>query len=95
MQFGMPVAMVLLNILLSFSCSAAQINIEAANKKTQKIIQIYQENQNQLKLESLKEISKSSIRNKKLTAKENKKVEAEIQKVEKILDSMDRVLQEK
>lgn len=87
--------MVLLNIIFSLSCSAAQINIEAVNKKTQKIIQIYQENQNQFKLDSLKEISKSSIRNKKLTAKENKKVEAEIQKVEKILDSMDRALQEK
>lgn len=69
--------------------------MEAANKKTQKIIQIYRQNQNQFKLDSLKEISKSSIRNKKLTAKENKKVEAEIQKVEKILDSMDAILKEK
>jgi hypothetical protein len=87
--------MVFLNILFSISCSAGQVNLDAETKKAQKIIEIYQQNQNQFKLDSLKKISKSSIRNKKLTSIENKNMAMEIQRLEKTLDSMNALLKGK
>lgn len=87
--------MVFLNILFSISCSAGQVNLDAESKKVQKIIEIYQQNHNQFKLDSLKKISKISIRNKKMTSIENKNVEMEIQRLEKTLDAMDAVLKGK